>query len=97
MLLLVLGDNYLVLYVGWRGGPASYLLIGVLAVQGELGGGRGEKACFHLVNRSVTPGLQPLAIFLISPMFRHVSSHRVVQYGWLGRERRGHCARAAAG
>src|SRR6266702_2459046 len=29
MLLLVLGDNYLVLYVGWEGvGLASYLLIG---------------------------------------------------------------------
>ena len=38
MLLLVLADNYLVLYVGWEGvGLASYLLISLL-LQPPLGG-----------------------------------------------------------
>ena len=43
MLLLVLGDNYLVLYVGWEGvGLASYLLIGFWQYK-PLGGGRGAR------------------------------------------------------
>jgi len=28
MLVLVLGNNFLVMFIGWRGGLCSYLLIG---------------------------------------------------------------------
>ena len=43
MLLLVLADNYLVLYVGWEGvGLASYLLIGFWSLQAERRG-RGQE------------------------------------------------------
>src|SRR5882672_5300960 len=69
MLLLVLGDNYLVLYVGWEGvGLASYLLIG-----------------FWQYKNSAAVAAKKAFIV-----------HRGVQYGGLGRERRGHGARAAA-
>ena len=43
MLLLVLADNYVLLYVGWEGvGLASYLLIGFWSVQAVRGHGRQE-------------------------------------------------------
>ena len=44
MLTLVLGKNYLVMFIGWEGvGLASYLLIGFLVHQ-RFGGGGGQES-----------------------------------------------------
>jgi len=66
MLLLVLGDNYLVLYVGWEGvGLASYLLIGFW--QQRNSAAVAAKKAF-VVNRVGDAGLT-LAIFLMFAEF----------------------------
>ena len=70
MLLLVLGDNYLVLYVGWEGvGLASYLLIGFW--QYKSSAAVAAKKAF-VVNRVGDAGLT-LAIFLMFAEFGTVS------------------------
>src|SRR5437763_3963727 len=70
MLLLVLGDNFLVLYVGWEGvGLASHLLIGVWQYKGSAAGA--AKKAF-IVNRVGDAGLT-LAIFLMFTEFGTVS------------------------
>src|SRR6516225_3249264 len=70
MLLLVLGDNYLVLYVGWEGvGLASYLLIGFW--QQRNSAAVAAKKAF-VVNRVGDAGLT-LAIFLMFAEFGTVS------------------------
>jgi NADH-quinone oxidoreductase subunit L len=70
MLLLVLGDNYLVLYVGWEGvGLASYLLIGFW--QYKPSAAVAAKKAF-IVNRVGDAGLT-LAIFLMFAEFGTVS------------------------
>src|SRR5690349_10716034 len=70
MLLLVLGDNYLVLYVGWEGvGLASYLLIGFW--QYKPSAAVAAKKAF-IVNRVGDAGLT-LAIFLMFSEFGTVS------------------------
>ncbi|HWN00560.1 MAG TPA: NADH-quinone oxidoreductase subunit L [Streptosporangiaceae bacterium] len=70
MLLLVLGDNYLVLYVGWEGvGLASYLLIGFW--QYKPSAAVAAKKAF-IVNRVGDAGLT-LAIFLMFTEFGTVS------------------------
>jgi len=70
MLLLVLGDNYLVLYVGWEGvGLASYLLIGFW--QNRNSAAVAAKKAF-IVNRVGDAGLT-LAIFLMFTEFGTVS------------------------
>ena len=78
MLLLVLGDNYLVLYAGWEGvGLASYLLIGFWLLP-ALGGGRGEEG----VHRQ--PGRRRRAVpgdHADVRRVRHGVVHRGVQYG----------------
>jgi len=66
MLLLVLGDNYLVLYVGWEGvGLASYLLIGFWQYKNSAA--VAAKKAF-VVNRVGDAGLT-LAIFLMFAEF----------------------------
>jgi len=70
MLLLVLGDNYLVLYVGWEGvGLASYLLIGFW-YQRPSAAVAAKKA--FIVNRVGDAGLS-LAIMLMFAEFGTVS------------------------
>ena len=70
MLLLVLGDNYLVLYVGWEGvGLASYLLIGFW-YQRPSAAVAAKKA--FIVNRVGDAGLS-LAIMLMFSEFGTVS------------------------
>src|SRR6201995_4641197 len=70
MLLLVLGDNYLVLYVGWEGvGLASYLLIG-LWDQRPSAAGAAKKA--FIANRVGDAGLS-IAIMLMFAEFGTVS------------------------
>src|SRR5436190_10148054 len=70
MLLLVLGDNFLVLYVGWEGvGLASYLLIGFW--QYKPSAAVAAKKAF-IVNRVGDAGLT-LAIFLMFAEFGTVS------------------------
>src|SRR5438034_998808 len=70
MLLLVLGDNYLVLYVGWEGvGLASYLLIGFWQYKNSAA--VAAKKAF-IVNRVGDAGLT-LAIFLMFAEFGTVS------------------------
>ena len=70
MLLLVLADNYLVLYVGWEGvGLASYLLIGFW--QERNSAAVAAKKAF-VVNRVGDAGLT-LAIFLMFSAFGTVS------------------------
>ena len=70
MLLLVLGDNYLVLYVGWEGvGLASYLLIGFWQYKNSAA--VAAKKAF-IVNRVGDAGLS-LAIFLMFAEFGTVS------------------------
>ena len=70
MLLLVLGDNYLVLYVGWEGvGLASYLLIGFW--QYKPSAAVAAKKAF-IVNRVGDAGLT-VAIFLMFAEFGTVS------------------------
>src|ERR1700750_2425071 len=70
MLLLVLGDNYLVLYVGWEGvGLASYLLIGFWYYKPSAA--VAAKKAF-IVNRVGDAGLT-LAIFLMFSEFGTVS------------------------
>ena len=70
MLLLVLGDNFLVLYVGWEGvGLASYLLIGFW--QYKPSAAVAAKKAF-VVNRVGDAGLT-LAIFLMFAEFGTVS------------------------
>jgi len=70
MLLLVLGDNYLVLYVGWEGvGLASYLLIGFW--QQRNSAAVAAKKAF-VVNRVGDAGLT-LAIFLMFAEFGTVN------------------------
>jgi len=70
MLLLVLGDNYLVLYVGWEGvGLASYLLIGFW--QHRNSAAVAAKKAF-VVNRVGDAGLT-LAIFLMFAEFGTVN------------------------
>src|SRR6201985_2085950 len=70
MLLLVLGDNYLVLYVGWEGvGLASYLLIGFW--QYKPSAAVAAKKAF-IVNRVGDAGLT-VAIFLMFSEFGTVS------------------------
>src|ERR1700761_6721685 len=70
MLLLVLADNYLVLYVGWEGvGLASYLLIGFW--QYKPSAAVAAKKAF-LVNRVGDAGL-PIAIFLMFSTFGTVT------------------------
>jgi NADH-quinone oxidoreductase subunit L len=70
MLLLVLGDNYLVLYVGWEGvGLASYLLIGFW--QYKPSAAVAAKKAF-IVNRVGDAGLT-VAIFLMFTEFGTVS------------------------
>jgi len=70
MLLLVLADNYLVLYVGWEGvGLASYLLIGFW--QDRNSAAVAAKKAF-VVNRIGDAGLT-LAIFLMFSEFGTVS------------------------
>ena len=70
MLLLVLADNYLVLYVGWEGvGVASYLLIGFW--QDRNSAAVAAKKAF-VVNRVGDAGLT-LAIFLMFSAFGTVS------------------------
>src|SRR5580704_15006073 len=70
MLLLVLADNYLVLYVGWEGvGLASYLLIGFW--QDRNSAAVAAKKAF-VVNRVGDAGLT-LAIFLMFSEFGTVS------------------------
>jgi len=70
MLLLVLGDNYLVLYVGWEGvGLASYLLIGFWQYKNSAA--VAAKKAF-VVNRVGDAGLT-LAIFLMFAEFGTVS------------------------
>jgi NADH-quinone oxidoreductase subunit L len=75
MLLLVLGDNYLVLYVGWEGvGLASYLLIGFWFVR-ETAAVASKKA--FIVNRVGDVGLS-LAIMLMFVTFGSVSFSSVL-------------------
>src|SRR6516165_832557 len=70
MLLLVLGDNYLVLYVGWEGvGLASYLLIGFWQYKNSAA--VAAKKAF-VVNRVGDFGLT-VAIFLMFSAFGTVS------------------------
>src|SRR5437588_6179184 len=70
MLLLVLGDNFLVLYVGWEGvGLASYLLIGFWQYKNSAA--VAAKKAF-VVNRVGDAGLT-LAIFLMFAEFGTVS------------------------
>src|SRR6201993_3919240 len=70
MLLLVLGDNYLVLYVGWEGvGLASYLLIGFW--QYKPSAAVAAKKAF-IANRVGDAGLS-LAIMLMFATFGSVS------------------------
>src|ERR1700756_472036 len=70
MLLLVLADNYLVLYVGWEGvGLASYLLIGFW--QERNSAAVAAKKAF-VINRVGDAGL-PVAIFLMFSAFGTVS------------------------
>src|SRR4026209_368874 len=70
MLLLLLGDNYLVLYVGWEGvGLASYLLIGFWQYKNSAA--VAAKKAF-IVNRVGDAGLT-LAIFLMFAEFGTVS------------------------
>src|SRR5436190_14931490 len=70
MLLLVLGDNFLVLYVGWEGvGLASYLLIGFWQFKNSAA--VAAKKAF-IVNRVGDAGLT-LAIFLMFAEFGTVS------------------------
>jgi NADH-quinone oxidoreductase subunit L len=70
MLLLVLGDNYLVLYVGWEGvGLASYLLIGFWQYKNSAA--VAAKKAF-VVNRVGDAGLT-VAIFLMFTEFGTVS------------------------
>ena len=70
MLLLVLADNYLVLYVGWEGvGVASYLLIGFWQFKNSAA--VAAKKAF-VVNRVGDAGLT-LAIFLMFAEFGTVS------------------------
>ena len=70
MLLLVLADNYLVLYVGWEGvGLASYLLIGFWQFKNSAA--VAAKKAF-VVNRVGDAGLT-LAIFLMFAEFGTVS------------------------
>jgi NADH-quinone oxidoreductase subunit L len=74
MLLLVLGDNYLVLYVGWEGvGLASYLLIGFWQYKNSAA--VAAKKAF-VVNRVGDAGLT-LAIFLMFTEFGTVSFNGV--------------------
>jgi NADH-quinone oxidoreductase subunit L len=75
MLLLVLADNYLVLYVGWEGvGLASYLLIGFWFVK-ETAAVASKKA--FVVNRVGDVGLS-LAIMLMFVTFGSVSFQGVL-------------------
>lgn len=70
MLLLVTGNNFLVLFVGWEGvGLCSYLLIGFWFEKGEggLGNARAAKKAF-IVNRVGDFGML-LAIFLMAGAF----------------------------
>ncbi|MQA03593.1 MAG: NADH-quinone oxidoreductase subunit L [Streptosporangiales bacterium] len=70
MLLLVLGDNYLMLYIGWEGvGLASYLLIGFW--QHKPAAAVAAKKAF-VVNRVGDFGLS-VAVFLMFSMFGAVS------------------------
>ena len=71
MLLLVLGNNYVMLYFGWEGvGLASYLLIGWYRPPGR--GHRGKKA--FIMNRVGDVGLA-IAIFLMFGEPRHAPVH----------------------
>ena len=55
MLLLVLADNYLLLYAGWEGvGLASYLLIGFWQYK-PVGGGRGQEGVHRQPGRRRRP------------------------------------------
>src|SRR6201986_1786987 len=74
MLLLVLGDNFLVLYVGWEGvGLASYLLIGFWQYKNSAA--VAAKKAF-IANRVGDAGLS-LAIFLMFAEFGTVTFHGV--------------------
>ncbi len=93
MLLLVLADNYLVLYVGWEGvGLASYLLIGFW--QYKPTAAVAAKKAF-IVNRVGDAGLT-LAIFLMFSEFGTTSFTGVFGSVRSGGERRGHRARLFA-
>ena len=93
MLLLVLADNYLVLYAGWEGvGLASYLLIGFW--QQRNSAAVAAKKAF-IVNRVGDAGLS-LAIMLMFAEFGTVSFTGVFNTVQLQRQRRGHGAGAAA-
>ena len=66
MLLLVLADNYVLLYVGWEGvGLASYLLIGFWSVQ-AVGRGRGQEGVH------VEPGRRRRPVARDLPDVQHV-------------------------
>ena len=93
MLLLVLADNYLVLYVGWEGvGLASYLLIGFW--QFKPSAAVAAKKAF-IVNRVGDTGLT-IAIFLMFSTFGTVNFTGVFSGAPRGGQRRGHRPRAAA-
>ena len=78
MLLLVLGNNYVVLYVGWEGvGLASYLLIGS-GTTPPAAATAAKKA--FIMNRVGDVGLA-LAIFLMFATLGHVSYTEVVRAG----------------
>ena len=78
MLLLVLADNYLVLYVGWEGvGLASYLLIGFWQYKNSAA--TAAKKAF-VVNRVGDVGLS-IAIMLMFADVRHGVVHRRVRLG----------------
>ena len=93
MLLLVLGDNYLVLYAGWEGvGLASYLLIGFWQYKNSAA--VAAKKAF-IANRVGDAGLS-IAIMLMFAEFGTVSFTGVFGSVNSRRQRRGHGARAAA-
>ena len=93
MLLLVLADNYLVLYVGWEGvGLASYLLIGFW--QFKPSAAVAAKKAF-IVNRIGDTGLT-IAIFLMFSTFGTVNFTGVFGGARRGGQRCGHRPRAAA-
>ena len=78
MLLLVLGNNFVMLYLGWEGvGLASYLLIGFY--QDRPSAATAAKKAF-LMNRVGDVGLA-IAIFLLWTEPRHAAVHRGVRAG----------------
>jgi len=89
MLTLVLGANYLMLFVGWEGvGLCSYLLIGFW-FEKQSASDAGKKA--FIVNRIGDAGFA-LGMFLIFCTFgtldfgriSGMAAHRVIELGWTG-------------